>query len=162
MNRAMRVAAAILLLAQVLTPRSAQAVGGASCMLSATPLAFGRYVPFSGVPTDFSATLTVTCTAPGAAAVPVRGTIALAGGTGGPFARRLTSGRYGLRYQLFSDPGRTVPWGDSTAGTVSVTGVVGPRTVFRQTLTVYGRILARQSGARVGLYTDQVMAQLNY
>jgi len=41
-------------------------------------------------------------------------------------------------------------------------GVVGPTTPFRETLTVYGRILARQSGAVVGNYTARITAVLNY
>jgi spore coat protein U-like protein len=33
---------------------------------------------------------------------------------------------------------------------------------FRQVLTVYGRILARQTGTQVGDYTDQITVVLNY
>lgn len=137
----------------------AQGTGGARCMLGATPLVFGRYLPFSGVPADFSATLTLTCTASGAAPVAFHGTIALSGGAS---ARHLASGVYKLRYQLYLDPGRRVLWGNGIGGTVSVSGVVSANAVFRQTITVYGRILARQSGARVGVYTDRIMIEMNY
>ena len=57
-----------------------------------------------------------------------------------------------------------MPWGDGSGGggTVAVTGVVGPTTPFRQSYTVYGRILARQPGVRSGHYTDLVTVLLNY
>ncbi len=66
-------------------------------------------------------------------------------------------------YQLYLDPARTTLWGNGGgSGTVPVSGVAGPTTPFRQTLTVYGRILARQSGVMTGHYTDQFLAVLNY
>lgn len=154
------VAAVLLLLAPAVA--SAQGTGGARCSLAVTPLVFGRYVPFSGAPADFSATVTVTCVASGAASVPVHGTIGLIGGAGGPSGRSLASGKHGLRYQLYLDPGRTIPWGNGTGGIVSVSGVVTANAVLRQTVTVYGRILARQSAAHVGIYTDRIIVEMNY
>jgi spore coat protein U-like protein len=141
----------------------AHAGGGAGCSLSATPLAFGKYVPSSGSPSDFTATITVTCTASGATPVPIHGTISLLSASGAS-GRQLTGGGRRLRYQLYLDPARAVAWesGSGGDGTVSVSGVVGPTTPFRQTLTVYGRILARQSEARVGNYADQLTVVLNY
>jgi spore coat protein U-like protein len=143
-------------------PAPARAAGGASCGLSATPLAFGNYVPASSSPTDFTATITVTCSASGTTPVPISGTINLTG-AGGPAGRHLTDGAHQLRYQLYRDPARSAPWGDGGGvGAASISGVVGPTTSFRQALTVYGRILARQSDARVGNYTDHFTVVLNY
>ena len=152
--------AAMLLLA---TPIAARAAEGVSCSLSVTSLAFGKYVPFSGAPADFTATITVACSATGQAAASIRGTVSLAGATG-PSGRELSGGSHRLRYQLYLDPARTVSWGDGNggSGTGTVSGTVGQGTPFRQTLTVYGRLLARQSNASVGQYTDQIAVVLNY
>jgi spore coat protein U-like protein len=152
-----------LMLLAALAPSSADAGGGASCSLSATPLAFGKYVPSSGSPSDFTATISVTCTASGTISIPIHGTISLTG-TGGPSGRQLSDGGYRLRYQLYLDPARTVLWGiiGGGDGTAVISGVVGPAIPFRQALTVYGRVLARQSDARAGSYADQITVVLNY
>jgi spore coat protein U-like protein len=140
----------------------AHAGGGVSCSLSATPLAFGKYVPSSGSPSDFTATITVTCTASGTTPVPIHGIISLLNAS--RLGRHLTDGGRRLRYQLYLDPARTLTWESDSGGdgAVSVSGVAGPTNPFRQTFTVYGRILARQPEARVGNYTDQLTVVLNY
>ncbi len=153
--------ASILLVEFVPTP--ARAAGGANCAILVTPLVFGRYVPFSNSASDFTATITLHCSSSGTAAVPINGTIALIG-SGGRSGRKLTSGTHQLRYQLYRDPGRTALWGDGggAGGAAPVSGVVNATVPFQQTLTIYGRILARQSGAFVGSYSDQITAILNY
>lgn len=160
MTRNMALMAALVALA-LAQPAAAQGTGAARCTLAATPLAFGSYSPTSGAPTDFTATLTVTCTGSGTESAPVEGTITLPGGASG---RRLVSGDRSLRYQLYVDPARSIPWSDGVGGgrTASVSGVVSPNTVFRQSITIYGRILARQSDAAVGAYADQIEAILTY
>jgi spore coat protein U-like protein len=143
------------------TPALGQGGGGASCTLTATPLAFGTYAPSSGQPADFSATLTVTCVSSGSTPVPVKATIALSGGESG---RRLTGGTRSLRYQVYLDPARTMPWGDGAGdgAVASVSGLVSSQAVLRQTFTLYGRILGRQNDARVGDYSDRITAILTY
>jgi spore coat protein U-like protein len=152
-----------LTLLSALAPAPARAGAAASCSLAATPLAFGKYVPSTISPPDFTATITLTCTVSGTTPVPIHGTISLTG-TGGPSGRRLTDGAHSLRYQLYVDPARTVLLGGGSGGsdTVSISDVVGLTTPFRKALTVYGRILARQSNALVGNYADQITAVLNY
>jgi spore coat protein U-like protein len=142
---------------------SALAGGAVSCSLVATPLAFGQYVPFSNLPDDFTATITVTCTATGTTAVPLQGSISLIGAMGSS-GRQLSNGGATLRYHTYLNPARTMYWGDGTGrgGTQAVTGVVGPGIPFSQSYTVYGRILARQSTVRVGTYADQITVMLNY
>lgn len=153
------VAALVLALAAV----PARAGGGISCSLAVTPLVFGQYVPFSNLPDDLTATVTVTCTATGTAAVPLQGSIGLIG-TAGATGHQLRNGAATLRYQTYLNPARTVFWGDGTGrgATQAVTGMVGPGIPFRQCYTVYGRILARQSAARVGSYADRITVLLNY
>jgi spore coat protein U-like protein len=142
---------------------SALAGGAVSCSLVATPLAFGQYVPSSTVPDDFTATITVTCTATGAITVPLQGSISLIGVMGSA-GRHLSNGTATLRYHTYLNPARTSYWGDGTGrgGIQAVSGVVGPGIPFRQSYTVYGRILARQSAVRVGTYADQITVMLNY
>jgi spore coat protein U-like protein len=142
---------------------SALAGGAVSCSVAATPLEFGQYVPFSSIPDDFTATITVTCTAIGATAVPLQGSISLIGAMGAS-GRQLSNGAATLRYHTYLNPARTMYWGDGTGrgGTQVVTGMVGPAMPFRLSYTVYGRILARQSAARVGTYADQITVMLNY
>jgi len=141
----------------------AQAAGSASCMLSTTPLVFGQYVPSRNAPSDFTATLNLTCAASGATSATVEGTIGLIG-AGGPGGRHLADGSHRLRYQLFIDPARTILWGDGSGNTrtKSISVVVGPTTPFRGAFIIYGRILARQSHTVVGNYTDQITAVVNY
>ncbi len=141
-------------LTAIAAPASA---GGASCAISTTPLAFGRYVPSRNVPVDFTATLTLTCIATGEGSAAVDGTIGLVGSG----ARELNDGAHRLRYQLFVDPARTIPWGEG-ANARSVSGVVDPARPLRATFSVYGRLLARQPNAQVGTYAGQVTAVLNY
>lgn len=134
-----------------------------TCSISATALAFGQYVPSRNEASDLTATVVVTCFTSGEEPVPVEGSIALAaGGTAGQ--RELSDGSKRLRYQLFVDPARTIPWGDGSGGsqTQSFSGMASGVTPFRASVTVYGRLLARQAAAPVGSYTDQITAVLNY
>lgn len=149
-----------LLPVAALWPAPAIAAEGVSCTLSTTSLAFGRYVPSRNAPLDFTATLSLRCSALGQTPAPVEGTIALLG----PSARSLAGGQNRLRYQLFVDPARTIAWGDGSGNTSTkaISGLVGPATPMRATFTVYGRVLARQSNAQVGSYSDQITAVLSY
>jgi spore coat protein U-like protein len=157
---AVRMLLRVLALLGVLVAAPARA-SGANCSLVTTPLAFGKYDPSVGAPADFTATITVTCTASGITPVAIHGSITLAG-AGGFASRQLASGAQHLRYQLYVDPGRTVPWGDGSGDALSVSGVAGPTAPFRQAVTVYGRILARQTTAHVGAYTDLIIFVMNY
>jgi spore coat protein U-like protein len=144
-----------IVLAAIATPASA---GGASCVISTTALAFGRYIPSRNAPADFTASLTLTCVATGAGSAIVEGTISLIGSNSD---RELSRGPHRLRYQLFADPARTIRWGDGGSGK-AVSVLVGPTTPLRASYTIYGRILGRQRNAQVGNYTDQVTAVLDY
>jgi spore coat protein U-like protein len=141
----------------------AHASGGVSCSISTTSLAFGGYVPFSTVPTDVTATITVSCTATGGTTGTLLGTISLTS-TSPSYSRQLTDGAYTLRYHTYQNPARTTFWGNGSGlgGTVAVSGSVPPGPPFQQTFTVYGRIPARQSSAHVGAYTDLITATLSY
>jgi spore coat protein U-like protein len=124
----------------------------ATCTNTATPLAFGVY---SGVQSDSTAIITVTCTN----TTPY--TVALNAGTatGATVTTRRMTGAATvfLAYALFSDAGRTANWG-STVGSDTVAGT---GTGVGQPLTVYGRVAAAQFPAP-GAYTDTIVATVTY
>lgn len=86
-------------------------------------------------------------------------TVGLAGtGSGATTSVRKMTGSAGtVDYQMFSDPSRTVNWGDAvTVDTVDGTGNGAP-----QSLTIYGRIIA-QTTPEPGTYTDTVTIEVTY
>jgi spore coat protein U-like protein len=160
----MRVPLIVALMLAAAPPPSclAQSVAGlVQCQLAASSLAFGRYPPGAAAPTDSTAMLTVTCTTASASPLTVHATIALAATAP---VRQVRVRSHALRYQLYVDAARTVPWGDGNAGTaiLAATGLVSRGSPFRQQVTVYGRLLARQKDAAVGSYTDQISSILTY
>lgn len=158
-------AIAVSALPMLATPTAVMARSNANilCGLSITPLQFGEYLPFSGAPSDFTATIIVTCTSSGLTAEPWEGTIALIG-AGPAGGRQLRQGSHPLDYRLYLDPARTLPWGDGSGegAVLSVSGMVGPATPYRQSIVVYGRIPGLQTSATVGRYSDQITALLDY
>lgn len=126
----------------------------ATCLISATSMAFGTY---TGVVADSTATISVTCTN----TTPY--TIGISAGTGAtPTATVTTRHMTGpaaanLNYALFSDTARTTNWG-MTAATDTVAGTGNGAL---QPLTVYGRVAAAQFVAP-GAYTDTVTATVTY
>lgn len=126
----------------------------ASCSISANPLAFGGYDPFSASPNDALTTLSATCTA----TTPY--TVGLNAGTGSGATvatRKMTSSSNTLNYSLYQDAARTTVWG-STIGTDTVAGT-GIGTA--QSLTVYGRIPASQN-VPAGNYNDTIIVTITY
>jgi spore coat protein U-like protein len=141
--------------AQAATAPSSIAVSAnvqATCTNTATPLAFGTY---SGVQSDSTAIVTVTCTNT------TSYTVALNAGTAttATVTTRRMTGAVGvfLAYALFSDAGRTINWG-TTVGTDTVAGT---GTGTAQPLTIYGRVAAGQFPAP-GAYTDTIIATVTY
>lgn len=128
-----------------------------------TALQFGEYVPYVSAPTDFTATMTITCTTTESVIMPWNGAIALLG-AGSPNGRQLYQGSQQLEYRLYQDPARTVPWDDRGSGSalLPVSGTVGPTVPSVQTIIIYGRIPGRQTSATVGRYSDQITVLLDY
>lgn len=116
-------------------------------------LAFGVVTP--GTQRDGTVSIGATCT------VGTPYTLALDAGTGSSATvavRRMTSGSDTLEYALYRDAGRSVLWGDGSAGTstLSSTG-----TGLAQSFTVYGRVPSSASAA-VGVYTDTITVTASY
>jgi len=156
----MRTALVLAALA-VLCPAAAQA---ASCTISATPVAFGTYIPSSASPTDNTGTVTVTCSA---LAQTVQYSIALNAGanSGGSFSnRRMRNGTSFLSYQLYTTAARTSVWGNGTGGTTtrsdSYTCVLCINT--SRNYTVFGRLPGLQFTVSPGFHTDTITATVTF
>jgi spore coat protein U-like protein len=128
------------------------------CTIVTSPLDFGNYLA-GGInatqPLDGTGSITVNCTSPGGAQrVTIgQGTSPAPGSTNNNPVRRLSQGSSHLNYNLYSDAGHTLVWNNNN----------GIRTTrnYPQTMTVYGRIPAGQTGP-AGIYTDAVLATITF
>lgn len=117
-----------------------------------TGVAFGAYDPIvanAAAPRDATGQIQYRC---GAAPL-----VTLSAGASGSYQpRQLRQGAQALAYNLYRDAARTQIWGDGTAGTTTVMGQRGNRT-----LVIYGRIFPGQPAA-AGRYGDTIVATLNF
>jgi spore coat protein U-like protein len=127
-----------------------------NCRISTTPVNFGSYDVFSGYVQDSTGTISVSCNNPEKKPIAIRVTLS-AGGSGifNPRHMRAASGNDRLNYYLFTDPSRTVIWGDGTGGSSYVSGMITKTSSF--TSLVFGRILPGQN-VSVGNYSDVLTA----
>lgn len=131
---------------------------GESCTAAATPMSFNSYNPLSAVPTDITATVTVTCSA--TAALLVGYTIELSSGNGSISNRTMLSDKYTLNYQLYSDAARKVVWGGGNSAQSDGYLLSAFAPVVRN-YTAYGRIPAKQN-VGAGSYIDAILVTVNY
>ena len=124
----------------------------ATCVVSATPVAFGIY---GTAQLDSTGQVTVIC---------VNGTsytLALDAGTGSgaSLAARRMTGPTGqtLTYSLYQDSSRSSVWGD----VVGTNAMAGTGSGIVQVITMYGRIPASQYPS-AGVYSDTVAVTLTY
>jgi spore coat protein U-like protein len=125
----------------------------ATCVVSATPMAFGNYTSIT--PSDSTSTITVSCSDLTTYNVGLNpGT-----STGATVTTRKMKGTGAavLSYHLYSDSARSINWGE-TIGTDTVTGT---GTGAPQLLTVYGQIPSGQ-GPASGAYTDTITATITF
>lgn len=159
--RAARVTVRLYALALVLLPGTAHAI--ADCTVSATGVAFGNYAFTDPAPTDTTGNVQVSCTLSGLISLNVNYTILLSTGGGGSYApRKMTNGANPLRYNLYTNAGRSTVWGDGTAGTSVVSDgyLLGIGTTVRN-YPVYGRLPASQN-TPAGAYADTITVTVNY
>lgn len=127
-----------------------------SCTLAANPLSFGT---FTNLPSsvDADSSIIVNC-ASGVAysAVMSVGTGANVGAD--IFRRLLLTGNFGLDYNVYTDPARTIPVGNGNAGT-ALTGVGNGAP---QSIGVFGRIFPRPTTPTPGNYTDALVVTLTF
>jgi spore coat protein U-like protein len=124
----------------------------ATCLISATNLAFGSY---KGVAATATSTITVTCTN----TTPYNVGLDPGTATGATVSSRKMTGPASalLGYALFRDTARSLNWGN-TVGTDTLTGTGSGSA---QALTVYGLVAANQS-VSPGAYADTITATITY
>nr|WP_260853940.1 spore coat U domain-containing protein [Paraburkholderia sp. BCC1886] len=125
-----------------------------NCLISATNMAFSA----SGVLSsrlDAGSTISARCTNGDAYRIALS-----AGSSGSMTARQMqrTGGGGVVNYQLYTDSGRSIAWGDGSAGTSTVDAVGTGNAV---TINVYGRVPA-QSTPMPGSYSDTITATISF
>lgn len=154
------VAAAMPQIASAASTASAPMAVSASvkdtCTLSTAPVAFSTVDVSGGTAIDGTGSITVKCS---------KGTAwdatASAGAGGSVTSRKMTHvsvANQSLNYQLYVDTGRANAWTDSLTGA----RLSGTGTAANDVRTVYARILAGQSDAQVGSYSDSVTVTVTY
>lgn len=124
----------------------------ATCLVSATPMAFGTY---TGAVVNSTSTISVTCTNTTTYNVGLSAGLA----SGATVTTRQMAGPSSalLNYALFSDSSRSVNWGQ----TVNTDTVAGTGNGGAQALTVYGQAAAGQY-VTPGTYGDTITATVTY
>ncbi len=124
----------------------------ATCLVSATPMAFGTY---TGTQTDSTSTVSVTCTNTTTYNVGLNAGLA----TGATVTTRSMTGPGSalLHYALYSDSARSVNWGN----TIGTDTVAGTGNGSAQAITAYGRVAGSQYPAP-GSYADTITATVTY
>jgi spore coat protein U-like protein len=131
----------------------------ATCLATATTLAFGAYTPGAGAVANNS-TISVKCTKN----TPY--TIALNGGTtvGGTVAQRLmASGANTLQYNLFTTAAFAQIFGDGSGTSKTVAGT-GAGVATANAVTVFGQLpdSASNQAAVPGSYSDTITVTVTY
>ncbi len=128
-----------------LSPAKAQM----NCTVFTRALNFGTYNAGTAPPLDITGRVDVRCLGtPFSPYTILIGT----GASGNASNRALFNGPNQLLYNLFTDPARTLIWGDGTGGTNTVSGLPPPR---RQRFPIYGRVFGSQN-VPAGAYGDTV------
>lgn len=123
----------------------------ATCAISANPM---NFPPYTGVVDTATTTLSITCTNTTPYSVGLNAGLA-PGAT--VASRKMQAGGASMAYALFSNPARTLNWGE----TVGTDTVGGTGTGVAQSLTVYGQISAGQF-VNPGNYVDTITATVTY
>jgi spore coat protein U-like protein len=125
----------VLLFAVMLAPAMA-VPARAICMVSASPINFGKYSAVESEWIVAAGTISYTCTGP----LPVGIKIAIGrDDAAGDVRRVMRGGGSRLSYFLTLDPRGSVPWGDGSAGSTVYFNAHPPRN-RTVTIQVYGRI----------------------
>lgn len=131
--------------------------------IDTTAVAFGTYNPANRFDSDTYGELRVTCHA--AAGDSSSYEVSLGAGNAGKYVlRELRMGSERLTYNLFTDPSRSLIWGDGSGGSMSlgdtITSDSGTGSISRQ-YPVYGRIFARQQ-VHSGYYSDAIVVTIEF
>lgn len=130
-----------------------------ACTISSAGVAFGAYNPQAAGHDNANGTVSVAC-AP-AVMAPI---VALSTGGSGTYSpRRLAGGAFNLNYNIYTNSGRTIIWGDGTGGSVTQTlsGGTVSGGLRRFSRTMYGRITALQN-VGAGPYIDTITLTVTF
>jgi spore coat protein U-like protein len=129
----------------------------ANCTITASPLAFGNVNTISGLAVDGTGGVAITCTNGSAWTA----TADIGAGTGATYSGRRMSdgGSNQLVYNLYTASDYASVWGDGTGSTGTFTGT---GTGSSQSITIYGRVPAGQTGVPSGSYSDLVAVTVTY
>ena len=155
----MRVRLCALMLAML--PATAHAI--ANCSVTATGVAFGGYSFNNAAPTIATGNVQVSCSLIGVISLFVNYEIRLSTGNSGSYApRKMINGGNELQYNVYTNAGNTIIWGDGNSGTSTVTDsyTLGLLTTVRN-YPVYGRLPAGQN-TPAGVYADTITVTVNY
>ena len=132
-----------------------------ACTVSTITTNFGNYSLFDASPNDTTGNVEVTCTADDSLDVDYN--IELNGGDALSFnPRKMSNGGNTLDYNLYTNSGRSIVWGDGTGATVKVNdSYTLAQTNEVRNYTVYGRIPAFQN-VPVGTYNDTITVTVEY
>jgi spore coat protein U-like protein len=121
---------------------------------SMTGVSFGIYDVFSALPNNNGVgSITVNCRGGTSSFV-----MSLSSGLSNSYASRtMMNGANSLNYNLYTNAGRTLVWGDGSGGSVTLSGLGNGKT----TLNVFGQIFPGQN-AKVGFYTDNIVVTVNF
>ena len=133
-----------------------------TCSLQAPGLAFGAYNPLSSTPVDSASGVTVTCA--GAPGTSIVYTLRLGPGGSGVFSERRmrSSEQWALTYNLYTNPARTLVWGDGNGGSQIVSdGFTLSTPSASRVHPVHGRLFARQN-VPPGIYVDTLILSVDF
>lgn len=160
MRRSSLILAGVAVMAPLLAAGPAQAgckaSDGCHCTLTASGVNFGTYE--KARTTLGAGDVQIRC---GAARSPVNLSyeIRLSTGISNSYAnRRLMFGAAYLQYNLYRNTSRTSIWGNGTAGTATVSGILHIKNGYEESKThsVYGLLPANQNVA-AGIYLDTIV-----
>lgn len=129
----------------------------ASCLINVkSGVQFGNYNPFNHRPTLSTGQINVRCDKETSAF-----TLSLDPGINQNYRPRFMKNIHNsiLQYNLYTNPARTIIWGNGTEGTKTVNADDCKR-ICR--FMIYGKIPARQIKASAGVYNDQITATITY
>ncbi len=130
-----------------------------SCSVDASTLNFGVYNPLAAGNLDATGSVSVTCGALVLGANISYNVTLGAGGSGNPLSRTMSNGANTLSYNLYTNAGRTLIWGDNSGGTSTVSSAYLLNLLLSRTdaFSIYGRIPSGQN-VTAGSYTDTIVA----
>ena len=133
------------------------------CSVTATNVNFGAYDGIAQLAVNSAGNVEVSCGTDTIGDV-MSYSIELSGGNKGTKPREMKgSGKYRLEYNLYTDVGHTIIWGDGKGSTATVTDSYTFATLCCEirNYTIYGRIDAGQNVAP-GFYSDSIVVKVDF